>query len=248
MKPSHMLVNLVVVVGAIFVYDLLRGDRAPAERDAAATDAFHSIADEDLPPIELKGTADEILAARNARRIAVLERKLASLGTASGSARGASSSPGGTYSDSPAARVPALDPNDVVNTRHPVFHDGTLHTIQAYLGEINRRKVQTRQRNRYVGTLGALKLESNERQQEELVAESLKFGERARALVTRKWSPDEAGRDARRAAIKDLQEEYVSFVKGLVAPADVKKILDSRIPRGMGFSTGTARRGERGDR
>jgi hypothetical protein len=242
MKLFPMLFNLVVVVGAIVAYDLLRGGSEATNTGEAATEISSASGAATPLPAVLDGTADEILAANHSRRIEALERLVAE--GRSGSAAG-SRVPGGSGSGpASAALVPALDPADIVHARNPVFHEDTLRTIDAYMAEIGRRKIEVRQRNRYMGTLGALKLESTPRQREALVEESLKFHQKARNLSNRAWSPDEAGRDARRAALQDLEREYVSLVQGLVPAADVKKILDSRIPRGMGFRTGT--RSERG--
>ncbi len=233
----YLLINLLMVGGGIFIYDNLKSDTGSGS-DAPVYDPLTAEApsrDEPTPapePMELDGGANDVTNRDNTRRINSLERTIADLREELRSLKGSN---GGGTTTSGNGVMPSMASSDLVDEENPVFDDGTLSTISAYLDEINRRKNEERQMRRIETELERKDIDLSESQKESVVKETLAYQAKARDLLRKQFSRDEAGREERRQAFQGLQDEYASVIKSLVPEQQADQILDSRLGRGMGF-------------
>ncbi len=244
MKPSYVILNVVLVAGGLFLYHTLVGapQRAPAGGDYSHLEGDDLLdSPQDLPdPVMLDSGADGALSRRNAESIADLRREIATYlarrGTASG---GDADQPLG----SAGGALPALSDLDTVDGDDAVFDDRTLKTIEAYMDEINRRKAEARNRTRLDGELTRLGVELSDGQRASVIETTVGYQKKVRAVLQGSWGRDEAGRTARKEALGKLKDEYTAAIHTLVPTAEAEKITSSRIARSYGSFFGNNRRG-----
>ena len=235
MKPSYVLLNVVLVAGGLFLYHTFVAPApqtpAPADYDPFETDDLADVPD-DLPdPVLLDSGADDALMRRNAENIAELKRELAMLLARRSSSTGGSDEPFASAKD---GSLPALSDLDQVDEDNPVFDERSLKSLELMIDEINRRKAEERNRTRLSGELDRLGVDLNDDQRASVVQATLDYQKKARVLLRQGWPKDEAGREARKDAFGKLKDEYVATVNTLVPASEAEKITSSRISRSYG--------------
>ncbi|MDF1702243.1 MAG: hypothetical protein P1V36_13895 [Planctomycetota bacterium] len=245
MKPSYVLLNVVLVAAGLFLYHTLVGAPAPAptggDYSHLEPDDLGEIPPGDDTPILLDSGADQALSRRNAENIADLKRELALYLAKRRSA--------GTASDDPLASaggtMPALSDLDQVDEDNPQFDERSLRSLETMLDEINRRKAEARNRTRLEGELTRLGVDLTDEQRGAVVEATVAYQGKARALLQQGWPRDEAGRASRKEAFGKLRDEYTATLGTLVPAAEAEKISSSRISRSYGSFFGNQRRGGR---
>lgn len=235
MKPSHVFLTIALIAGGLFLYHTFVGAPAPAP----VADPYDHLDDDDLgvlpeeaDPTTLDGGAGEALARRNAETIATLQRELARLrATLARSTAAGPDRPRATGKDD---GQPSFDDLGAIDEDDPIFDEGTLSTLQAYMDEIARRKTEARNRTRLEGELTRLGVDLTEEQRRSVVEATIEYQRRSRALMQQGWPTDEAGRAARKEAFGKLKDEYVATVNTLVPASEAEKITSSRISRSYG--------------
>ena len=246
-----LLINLLLIGGALYLYDSLR--TPPRREQVDAVDAYDPLRADDLAiggedertpaPAMLEGGGSETHVLALIARIESLEgdvvrlrRALAARATGGGGDDGAMGSGGG------GAALPAIELDDVGDLEDPQFDERALGSIEAYLDEINRRKAVERQRGIVGAQLTRLGIELSDDQRQQVIAETLAYQKRATEVSRAGWPKDEAGRDQRRETFKALHAEYETKINRLVPADTAEKITSSRLARSRGFISGAAPR------
>jgi hypothetical protein len=245
MKPSYLLLNVVLIAAGLFVYHTVVGapEGAPSAYDHLESDHLGDLpADRAPDPILLDSGADAALARNNANRIATLEGLLAVLKGRTGEGEAAADP---AFASTGGSAMPSLSSGDLVDVEDPVFDERTLKSLAVYLDEINRRKMEARNKTRLENELTRLGVDLSDNQRESVVDATMAYQQKTRDLLKQGWSKDDAGKEQRKKAFGGLKDEYVTTLNTLVPAVEAEKISGSRMSRGYGGFTGGGRRATR---
>jgi hypothetical protein len=247
MKPSYLVLNVVLIAAGLFIYHTVVGGQ-----DAGSTpyeqlegdDLGYLPAERDDSPIVLDSGADGALSRRNAEKIVTLEGLIAILKGRAGEGSDVRTADK-PFASTGGSSLPTLSSGDMVDEENPVFDEQTLKSLEVYLDEINRRKTEARNKTRLENELTRLGVDLSDDQRESVVDVTMAFQTKTRDLMRKGWPKDEGGREARKTAVGKLKEEYVASVSLLVPASEAEKITSSRMSRGIGGIGGNNRRSTR---
>jgi hypothetical protein len=237
MKVAGLLACQVLFVAVgLFVYDALRGEQVPAPVLTEAAQGGGGGTFDGIGARPAEGGAKLLqqdggqagLVRRNAARLDTLEQLVAALRKRGGGGAGAGA-------DGSAQPLELGDPSDLQGAG-AVFDEKTLRSFEAYLDEINRRKMEARKKVGIRNEFARLGVQLPDAQMEDVVAATLEYQQKAQKLRGQPVAADEQARADRRAAYGSLKDEYVARLQKLVPAAEAEKITSSRFVRGLAFA------------
>lgn len=236
-----LLLNALITGAAIFTYDVVKGDAAPADTPTyemgMTADPAPKTGDDYTPEPSLQGIGDEVWRAKVGKHeaeIASLKELLAKLTAKGGSSAAASGSDGPVAS----LDLPIVNEGD----EDPEFDEDTLRSLRKMMEQVEQQRRNERVVEGVKRQLDRLGIELSDDQEKGVIDATMgyrtKMGQMWRELPR---GNDDETREKRKEAFDGLREEYSKTVYSLVPAADAEKIVG-----GMGRSTGGFDMGGRG--